>query len=153
MAQADGSSRIHDSGLVTTDGSPWSFMMMTLRMFLKESLAILMLVGLCACHPYVLPTPDGGGPPPSPPSLVGRIVAISPGAITINPQKSTLAETDVLRVELTAQTAIFTEDGGYVPVERLSAGQSVSIWFVKGEHGGKTTFPLAASILIHPSTP
>lgn len=124
--------------------------MLTLRSSFIATLAIIVLAGLCACHPYVLPTPDGGGPAPSPPSLMGQITAVLPGEITVSTQGPNPSATNSHRVELMASTSIFSEDGGYVPVERLRAGQSVSIWFVKNGRSKKGTPPLAASIMIHP---
>ena len=64
---------------------------------------------------YILPTPDGGGPDPSQPSLVGVLKAASPQQLIVLPKGGSAP----VAVALTPSTSMFTSYGGIVSVEQL----------------------------------
>ena len=93
---------------------------------------------------YVLPTPDGGGPDPSPPSLVGALKSVSPERLSIAPEGPGAPTI----VALTPRTSIFTVYGGIVPVDELLLGAPIEIWFTQETHSRKLTPPVAAAVRV-----
>lgn len=98
----------------------------------------------------VLPSPDGGGPEPSPPSVKGKIVCVEPGIIQVEtePARAKQKELRHVRIRVNDQTKIFTFFGGYVAQNELAVRQQAHIWYVgcSAEKAGNP--PLAAVIQI-----
>jgi hypothetical protein len=93
---------------------------------------------------YILPTPDGGGPDPSPPSLVGVLRAASPLQLMVLPK----AGSAPIAVALDSNTSMFTVYGGVVSVDRLVVGGSIEIWYTEQSIAQHLSPPVAAVVRV-----
>lgn len=124
--------------------------MASCSMHIRILLALLMLTALSACRPYILPVPDGGGLTPSPPSLIGTLVAVSSQTISVNSDNPPAAFGNPVLLGLTPQTAIFTEDGGFLTPGDLRVGLTVRVWFAT-RRGTPRSCPRAGAVVVVPS--
>ena len=108
------------------------------------ALAVALLATALLGADYVLPTPDGGGPDPSPPSLTGVLESASSHQLLIAAEGTRRATT----VALTPQTEIFTIYGGIVSVGELVLGAPVEVWFTPETHSKKLLPPVAAVVRV-----
>jgi hypothetical protein len=92
------------------------------------TIIITLLSTACLSSKHVLPVADGGGPKPSPPSLIGRIVSVAPDEIVVEKKLETGEPLSKFTIRVTEKTKIFTVYGGYVGPNELSVGQRVKIW-------------------------
>lgn len=93
-------------------------------------IALYLLIG---CRSVILPSADGTGPDPSPPTLIGTIIEISPKCLVVNSinKKAKIS----FPVEITKETYIFTNYGGFLTPEELKVGEKVRIWIKKSDRG------------------
>jgi len=85
------------------------------------------LLGL-GCARYVLPAGDVCLPGTAPPSIEGRILAVTSATISIKPNAEVEAAPVIVAVQ--NETQLFTAFGGYVDREELRVGQYVWVWYV-----------------------
>ncbi len=124
---------------------------MKIRLAIFALLLLLPARGVGA-PPYVLPTPDGGGDAPSPPSAYGTIVEVEKDAIVLKGQKESSKRDEIFRVGIAKNTMIFTAYGGYVARKKLLKGQVVEIWYTV-QYPEKSEVPVAAVIKLWSDRP
>jgi hypothetical protein len=105
--------------------------------------AFLIAVAASARADYVLPTPDGGGPHPSPPSLSGTLTRVSLGTLTVQPETG-----DPVMVLLGSETQCWTVYGGAALVKTLPLGQNVEVWFTAETLERALSPPVAAVVRV-----
>ncbi|MBI5203297.1 MAG: hypothetical protein HZA11_00095 [Nitrospirae bacterium] len=101
-------------------------------------------------HKCILPTPDGGGPTPSPPSVKGKIVYVAPDIVEVEKKLSAGTRKNVqrIRIRINDKTQIFTYLGGYVAHNELAIGEQADVWYIGCSAKKAGSPPLAAVIQI-----
>lgn len=87
--------------------------------------ALLVISGASAASRCVLPVPDGGDAVPSPPSLRGTILSVSPGEVVVRVEGAEMSQ----RVAVAPTTELFTVYGGGFEPGDLRSGQHAIIWY------------------------
>jgi hypothetical protein len=108
--------------------------------------ALFVLLALAGCGAYRIPTLDGSGPTPSPPSLVGVVISASEHELLISPTSKGSPEASPVHVSIFEQTAVFTSYGGLIPVSELVVGKTVKVWFTKRRPPRVPALPVAAAV-------
>lgn len=97
----------------------------------------------------IYPSPDGGGPEPSPPTVKGKIIQVEPNTIILKIESNLKSKTlQHKRIRIDHKTQIFTYFGGYVGRSELAAGQAAAIWYVGCKVPKKGQQPYAAVVEI-----
>ena len=89
------------------------------------AIALIAASGAATAAECVLPIPDGGDIAPSPASLVGRIVSVAPGKVSVRHADSA----EIVRVNVGPYTEFFSVYGGGFKADQLAPGQYTLIWF------------------------
>jgi len=105
--------------------------------------ALLMLSGAATASRCVLPVPDGGDEEPSPPSLIGTILSVSPHKVLVRVTGAKHTQP----VAMNPATELFTVYGGGIEISDLHPGQHTLIWF-KGCATAKQGTPVAAVLQV-----
>jgi len=89
------------------------------------ALTLFVASGTVAASRCVLPVPDGGDITPSPASLIGKIVSVTPGQLLVRRKGAAKP----LRIVVAPSTELFTVYGGDFDAQELRPGQHVLIWY------------------------
>ena len=108
--------------------------------------ALFVSLVLAGCGAYHIPTPDGSGPTPSRPSLVGVVISASEHELIISPTSKGSPDASSVHVSIFEQTVIFSSYGGLVPGSELVVGKMVKVWFTTRKPPKVPAFPIAAAI-------
>lgn len=104
--------------------------------------AIISFFFLIGCRSFVLPSADGTGPDPSPPTLTGTIIEISQKKIVLISNNNKVQ----FSVEITDETYIFSEFGGFLTPEELKTGEMIKVW-IKKKNREKNNTPFKAAAI------
>jgi hypothetical protein len=104
---------------------------------------LLAFSGAATASHCILPVPDGGDVEPSPPSLTGTILSVTPGKVLVRVNGAKHSQ----HVALSPTTELFTVYGGGIEIGDLHTGQHTLIWF-KACAAPKQGNPVAAVLQV-----
>ena len=101
---------------------------------------------------WVLPVADGG-PEPSPPSVHGYLLTVSPRGLTIQRDRRDKKVGSTVTVQFTPRTDFFSAFGGSYRRDQLRSSQYVWVWYVTADPAQAGTPPRAAVVMLWSKDP